>query len=129
MFVYVMLARRLFEIILRNSGGGTTCLTVAAQDQRGRRALHAALGDGVGHHAGVVAHVRGLHFGDVQIPRLLRDEAAGVLLHEGRVLIEDPGEDQVWRERESEEEGENKASEGAGDGFHPAGSQELTELI
>lgn len=74
-----------------------TRLTITAQDQRGGRALHATLGDGVGHHAGVVANIRGLHFGDVQVPRLLRDEAAGVLLHEGRVLVKDPGEDQIWR--------------------------------
>lgn len=106
-----------------------SCLTVAAQDQWGGRALHAALGDGVGHHAGVVANIRGLHFGDVQVSRLLRDEAAGVLLNEGRVLVEDPGEDQIWREREGggggeeyeEEEEEKRLSGGAGGGFHSAG--------
>lgn len=88
-----------------------TRLTITAQHQRGGRALHATLGDGVGHHAGVVANIRGLHFGDVQVSRLLRDEAAGVLLHEGRVLVEDPGEDQIWRERESRGGGKGGAGE------------------
>lgn len=75
------------------------CLTVAAQDQRRGRTLHSGLGDRVGHHAGVVADIRGLHFGDVQVARLLRDEAAGVLLHERRVLVKDPGKDEIWRQR------------------------------
>lgn len=80
------------------------CLTVAAEHQWRGGTLNAGLGDRVGHHAGVVAHVWGLHFGDVQVPRLLRDKAAGVLLHEGRVLIEDPGKYQIWRRHRMEME-------------------------
>lgn len=74
--------------------------TVAAEHQRRGRTLDAALGHRVGHYAGVVAHIRRLHLGDVQVPRLLRDEAAGVLLDEGRVLVEDPGKHQIcWDKR------------------------------
>ena len=54
--------------------------------------MNATLCDRVGHHAGVVAHVRGLHLGDVQVARLLGDKAPGVLSHERRVLVEDPRE-------------------------------------
>lgn len=44
---------------------------------------------GVCDHTGVIADIRLLHLGDVQVPGLLRDEAAAVL--GGRILIEDPG--------------------------------------
>ena len=67
-------------------------LTVATQHQRCGRSLHPRLCDGVGHHAGVVPHVRRLHLGDVQVPRLLGHEHPVVLLHERGVLVEDPGE-------------------------------------
>lgn len=40
-------------------------------------------------HTGVVPHVRCFHFGDVQVPGLLRNEAAVILV--GRVFVEDPG--------------------------------------
>lgn len=87
-------SRRSYVLRLHVSG-----LTVAAEHQRSGRTLDPGLGDGVGHHAGVVADVRGLHLGDVQVPRLLRDEAAGVLLHERRVLVKDPGKYEIcgWK--------------------------------
>lgn len=46
-------------------------LTICAQHQRGGGALNTALSDRVGHHAGVVAHVRWFHLSNVQVPRLL----------------------------------------------------------
>lgn len=80
-----------------------TGLTITAEHQRSGRALDPGLCDGVGHHTSVIADIWGLHFGDVQIPRLLGDEATIVLVHKRRVLVEDPGKRQVWergRQRE-----------------------------
>lgn len=76
--------------------------TVTPEEQRRRRAEHLLPGDGVVHHAGVVSHVGGLHLGDVQAPRLLRDEPAAVLLHELRVFVEDPRKRQPCDQREKE---------------------------
>lgn len=67
-------------------------LTVHPQHQRGRGTLNAGSGHGVGDHARVVAHVGRLHFCDVEVPRLLGHEAAGVRGDERRVLVEDPRE-------------------------------------
>lgn len=74
-------------------------LTVTAQHEWSGRSLHSGLGDGVGHHTGVVAHIRRLHLGDVKIPRLLRDEAARILLHERRVFVKDPGKQEICGKR------------------------------
>lgn len=75
-------------------------LTVTAEHQWRGWTLNSGLRDRVRHHAGVVANVWGLHFSDVQVPCLLRDKATGVLLHEGRVLIEDPGKYQIcWHKK------------------------------
>lgn len=60
---------------------------------------HLAVGHGVGHHAGVVAHVRGLHLGDVEVAGLLRHEAPVVLVHKGGVLVEDPGVGQLCKNK------------------------------
>lgn len=73
-------------------------LTITAEHQWSRWALDPGLRDGVGHHTGVVSNIWGLHFGDVQVPRLLRDEASSVLLHICWEFIEDPGEQQICDE-------------------------------
>lgn len=73
---------------MRNEG--MALLTVYPQHQRGRGPLHAGSGDGVGDHTGVVAHVGRFHFSDVEVPRLLGHEAAGVRGDKRRVLVEDP---------------------------------------
>lgn len=78
-------------------------LTVSAQNERSGRPLDTCLGDGVGHDAGVVAHVGRLDFSDVQIPRLLGHEPPGVLLHEGRVLVKNPRERQSCGHRTEKE--------------------------
>lgn len=72
-------------------------LTVRLEDQSRGRAVNFSLCDAVGHHAGVVAHVRGLHLGDVEVPRLLRDEPSIVLLDKVGVLVENPGVSEVWK--------------------------------
>lgn len=64
--------------------------TVVPEDEGRGGPQDPAAGHGVGHHAGVVARVRGLHLGDVEIPGLLGHEAPAVLVHEARVLVEDP---------------------------------------
>lgn len=56
------------------------------------------VGHCVGDHAGVVPHVGLLHLRDVQVPGLLGDEAAVVLV--GGVFVEDPGVAQLWKPKE-----------------------------
>lgn len=60
------------------------------------------VGHGIGHNAGIVSGVGGLHFGDVEVSGDLGHEPAVVLLHEGRVLVKDPGVDQLWGATERE---------------------------
>lgn len=72
-------------------------LTVSPEDQSRGRAVNLPLCDAVGHHAGVVAHVRGLHLGDVEVSRLLRDEPSIVLLDKVGVLVENPGVGEGWK--------------------------------
>lgn len=78
-------------------------LTVTAEHEWGGWTLDSGLCDGVGHHTGVIANIWGLHFGDVQIACLLRDEAASILLHICRVLIEDPGKYEICGRRRKRE--------------------------
>lgn len=59
--------------------------------------MNLSLCDAVGHHTGVVAHVGGLHLGDVEISRLLRDEPSIVLLDKVGVFVENPGVSEVWK--------------------------------
>ena len=74
-------------------------LTICPEDQRCRWALNLALCDAVHHHTSVVAHVWGVHLGDVKISRLLGDETPIVLLNKVRVLIEDPCIRKVWKKK------------------------------
>lgn len=55
------------------------------------------VGHGVGDHTGVIPYIRLFHFGDVQIPSLLRDEAPVILV--GGVVVEDPGVAQLCKEK------------------------------
>lgn len=71
--------------------------TVCPEDQSRGRAVNFSLCDAVGHHAGVVAHVRGLHLGNVEVSRLLRDEPSIVLLDKVGVLVENPSISEVWK--------------------------------
>lgn len=71
--------------------------TVCPEDQSCGRAVNLSLCDAVGHHARVVAHVGGLHLGDVEVPRLLRDEPPIVLLDKVGVLVENPGVSEVCK--------------------------------
>lgn len=77
--------------INRSSGGQRRTLTVTPHHHRGRRAEHRGVGHHVSHRARVVAGVQGLHLGDVQVARLLGDEATGVLLQEATLPVENPG--------------------------------------
>lgn len=61
--------------------------------------MNLSLGDAVGHHAGVIAHVGGLHLGNVEVSRLLRDEPSVVLLDKVGVLVENPGVSEVWKKK------------------------------
>lgn len=73
-------------------------LTVVPQGQRGGRPQDLVVGHRVGDHAGVVPHVGLFHLRDVQVPGLLGDEAAVVLV--GGVFVEDPGVAQLWKPKE-----------------------------
>lgn len=73
--------------------------TVCPEDQSCGRALNFSFCDAVGHHTSVVAHVRGLHLGNVEVSRLLRDEPSIVLLDKVGVLIENPGVSEVWKKK------------------------------
>lgn len=59
--------------------------------------MNFALRDAVHYYTGVVTHIRGLHLGDVKVPRLLGDETSIVLLNKVRILIEDPCISKVWK--------------------------------
>lgn len=65
-------------------------LTICPEDERSGGAAHSLPGDAVHHDAGVISHVGRLDFSDVQVPSLLRNKAAIVLLDEVSVFIEDP---------------------------------------
>lgn len=69
--------------------------TIAPENQWRGRAEHLLPGDRVVHHAGVVAHIRRLHFGNVQAARLLRDETPTVLLNKVGIFVEDPSKCQL----------------------------------
>lgn len=73
--------------------------TVVPEDEGCGWPQDLAVGHSVGHHTGVVAHIRGLHLGDVQIPSLLWHKAPVVLVHKGGVLVEDPGVGQLCKHR------------------------------
>lgn len=75
-------------------------LTVCLEDQSRWRAVNFALCDTVHHHASVVAHIGGLHLGDVEVPRLLGHETPVVLLDKVRVLVENPCIREVCRTKE-----------------------------
>lgn len=66
--------------------------TINAQDQRCWWTFNAAFGDRVGDYTGVIPHIRGFHFRDVEIARLLGHKSPRVLGDIRGVLIEDPCE-------------------------------------
>lgn len=72
-------------------------LTVPAHHHRRGRAEHGGVGHHVSHCAGVVAGVRGLHLGDVEVARLLGDEAPGVLPQEASLPVYHPVELHLWK--------------------------------
>lgn len=65
-------------------------LTICPEDERSGGAAHSLPGDAIHHDAGVISHVGRLDFSDIQVPSLLRNKAAIVLLDEVSVFIEDP---------------------------------------
>lgn len=71
-------------------------LTVSPHHHRRGRAQHGGVGHHISHCAGVVAGVRGLHLGDVEVARLLGDEAPGVLPQETSLPVHHPGELHLW---------------------------------
>lgn len=77
-------------------------LTVCPEDQSRWRAVNFALGDAIHHHTRVVAHVGGLHLGNVEVSRLLGHKAPIVLLNKVRVLVENPCISEVCKTNEGE---------------------------
>lgn len=74
-------------------------LTVRPERQRRWRAEDPGVCHRVLHQANVAPHVRRLHLGDVKVPRVLGDEAAAVLGHEGGELVKHPAVDDLCRDR------------------------------
>ena len=74
-------------------------LTVGFQCQGCGGAQNPGVCHRVLHQADVASYVRGLHLGDVQVPRVLGDEAPAVLGHEGGELVEHPAVDDLCRTR------------------------------
>lgn len=70
-------------------------LTVCFQRQRRRRAQNPRVRRRVLHQADVASYVRGLHLRDVQVSRLLGDEAPTVLRNKGGELVEHPAVDDL----------------------------------
>ncbi|KAF4091908.1 hypothetical protein AMELA_G00042450 [Ameiurus melas] len=70
-------------------------LTICSECQWSRRTQDPGVGHRVLHQADVAPHVRGLYLGDVQVPRLLRDEASAVLSHKRWKLVEHPAVDDL----------------------------------
>lgn len=73
--------------------------TVIPEDERGGGTQDPAVRHRVRHHTRVVAHIWSFHLRDVQVSSLLWNEAAVVLVYEGRVLIEDPGVGEIWKHK------------------------------
>lgn len=59
-------------------------------DERDELGEDAPSDDGAGNKAGVVSGILSFHLGDVQVPRLLGDEAAAVRVQEKREFVVDP---------------------------------------
>lgn len=57
--------------------------------------MNTAFGDRVGNYTSVVAHIRRLHFGDVEVACLLGHKSSSVLDDKRRILVEDPGEGEI----------------------------------
>lgn len=75
---------------------GSRVLTFS-QGHKGYVVGEDALGNGrAGGDAGVVAAVRGVHLGDVQVPRYLGDKSPLVQRDEGGEFVEDPAERQLF---------------------------------
>lgn len=75
--------------------------TVNSQDEGCGWSLNAAFGDRVGDHAGVVPYIRGFHFRDEEVARLLGHESPRVLDDKRRVLIEDPCEGKLCERKKT----------------------------
>lgn len=72
-------------------------LTVCPEDESRGRAVNFSLCDAVRHHTSVVAHIRRLDLGNIEVSRLLGDEPPIVLLNKVWVLIENPCISEVWK--------------------------------
>lgn len=90
----------MIKAILAGERGRHWLLTVCLEDQSCWRTVNFALCDTVHHHTCVVAHIRGFHLGDVEVPRLLGHESPVVLLDKVRVLVENPCIREVCRTNE-----------------------------
>jgi len=77
------------------------CPTIDPQHQGSWCSLNTAFGDRIGDHTGVVAHIRGFHFGDVEVARLLGHKSPCVLDDKRRVLVEDPREGHFWEQSQA----------------------------
>ena len=88
-------------------------LTICLEREGRGGAEYPGVGYAVLHQADVAAHVGWLGLGDVQVPRLLGDEAPAVLGHERRELVEHPAVDDLWNDQtERRKQAEEVVSDG-----------------
>lgn len=81
----------------------TRSLTVGFQRERCRRTQNTRVSHRVLHQTDVAPHVWRLHLGNVQVSRVLGDEAAAVLGNEGGELVKDPAVDDLWGHKSRED--------------------------
>lgn len=76
-------------------GWGGWWLTISFQRERRRGAQNAGIRHRVLHQADVTSHIRRLHLGDVEVPRVLGDKAPAVLGNKRGELVEHPAVDDL----------------------------------
>lgn len=77
-------------------------LTILAQHHGSGRAVHGAIGHQVLYHTRIVARIRWLHFGDVQVPCPLGHKAPIILDEDTGITIEDPWISNLWEQEAKE---------------------------
>lgn len=82
-------------------------LTVSFQRERCRWTQNTRVSHSVLHQTDVTSHVRRLHLGNIQVSRVLGDEAATVLGNKWGELIKHPAVDNLWEDKGEHGQGGN----------------------
>lgn len=82
-------------------------LTVSFQRERCRWTQNTRVSHSVLHQTDVTSHVRRLHLGNIQVSRVLGDEAAAVLGNKRGELIKHPAVDNLWKDKGEHGQGRN----------------------